>query len=175
MNWKTLSTKIVYRNPFLKIIEKIILRSDKTKGNYYILERPNFVVIIAQDKKNNFYLVSQFRVAIEKKAWEFSMGCIDQGEIPIQAAKRELKEETGLTAKKWKNLGQLDQAKGIMTSNFHIFLAKDLTLGKTNHEAGEIDMKVKKFTPEKLKQMILDGTLNCSITLSAYLKYILKI
>jgi 8-oxo-dGTP pyrophosphatase MutT (NUDIX family) len=97
--YKTLSKKIMYKSEFLTVREDQILNGNK-KGIYSVIFRngKGGISVIAKDKKGDFYLVKQWRYPINKEAIEFVAGKIDKNETPLQAAKRELFEETGLTS-----------------------------------------------------------------------------
>lgn len=164
--WQTLDSKIEYQNPFWQARKDRVIRPDGEKSNYYVLERGDYVMIIAFDQKNqNIYLVRQWRYPLNEHSWEIPAGFIDKNETPLEAAKRELREETGLKAEKWRNLGQGYVSPGLTKQAYYIFLAEELTSGEKQLEGSEKDMIVKAVPLAKIDQMILLGELRDGTTI----------
>jgi ADP-ribose pyrophosphatase len=81
------------------------------------------------DDRKRVLLVRQYRLPAERYLWELPAGSVDEGEKPLQTAKRELKEETGYHAKSWKKLTSFFPSPGFLTEKMTIFLATGLTAG----------------------------------------------
>ncbi len=125
--YKTLSSKIVYQNlPWLRVREDQILHPDGRPGLYSVVETVEAAFIVAVNGQQEVYLVRQFRYPTQELGWEVSSGGIDAGEQPLQAAKRELQEEMGLSAAKWTALGAYHAVNGYANTRSHFFLAQDL-------------------------------------------------
>jgi 8-oxo-dGTP pyrophosphatase MutT (NUDIX family) len=106
--WKKLSSRIAYTNPWMTIREDKVIRPDGKKGIYGLMLAPGpsvFVIALTKDKK--IYLVKQFRYTFQKPSWELPAGNAGKDK-PLAAAKRELWEETGLTANHWKLFGKTE-------------------------------------------------------------------
>lgn len=164
--WQKLSSKIVYQNPYWTISEDRVIKPSNTKGYYYIVKADDFVSVIALEKdKKHIHLVRLYRYPISKNSWELVEGLIDNGETPLQAAKRELKEESGFRAKRFTKIGFNYLGNGLTDQGFHIFVAYDLTPGEPELEDGEQDMISKKFSIKEVNQMIVAGKITDSPTI----------
>lgn len=103
-----------------------------------IVRHPGGAAVVAIDKKQRICLLKQFRYACNAWVWEIPAGKIDNQEEPLLTAKRELQEEAGRTAGKWRSLGQMISSPGVFTEVVHCFLATELSVCETGHEAEEL-------------------------------------
>ena len=167
--WRTLKTKIVYQNPYWKAIDYTVIQPDKVKSNYYVVDTNDFVSIIPIDNKKETYLVRQWRYPIKQNSWENPQGLMDRNEKPLTAAKRELLEETGLTAKKWiKVKHKIYTSNGFVTQGFYIFIARELTMQKSKRDGTENDMIVKKSPLSQVYKMIGQGKIDDGPTIISF-------
>lgn len=167
---KITSQQEVYRCHRFHVTEEVA--SDKTG---FTLERSvvrhrGAAVMLAVDEDDNILLVRQYRLPVDRKLWELPAGTVDQGEKPLATAKRELMEETGYSAAKWKKLIGYYPSPGFMDEKMTIYLATDLTAGDAAPMADE-RIETKWFTKKKLKQMIRKGRIQDSKTLVGYLMW----
>lgn len=172
--WKTLSTKIVYQNKWMKVREDEVMRPDGEKGEYGVVEKDPFVLIIpfVGDK---IALVEQFRYPVQARSWEFPAGHKDQSNEDIKKAGiRELQEETGLLACNLKKIGTLWLAPGHHTQQCIVFVGKECKWGERKLENSEKDMITKFFTLKELKRMVSKGIIKDSPTVAALGLYLLK-
>lgn len=132
---KIISTKHIYTSRYFKVLQKIIERNGKTFTKDFI-ERNDTAVIIPYTNTNEIYMESQFRDALGKLSLEVVAGQVEEGEDPFEAAKKELREEAGLTAKTWHKLAVWDLSVN-MKGKTHIFAATDLLQGENNLEIDE--------------------------------------
>lgn len=99
--WKKIKSKIVHKNSWFSIYKDDVINPNGKPGKYYYSHGHDAIAVIAEDKNNNLYLVGQTRYPIGNQySWEVIGGGIEKGETLLAAAKRELKEETGLEASK---------------------------------------------------------------------------
>jgi len=135
--WKITSSKVKYENPWISVREDRVIQIDGKPGLFGIVTVSPGVSVLAVDADYNVYLTRQFRYAMEQECLEAIGGVKDQGEDWIQTARRELKEESGITAAKWTDLGPLDPLTSIISVRARLFLAEDLTLGERNLDGNE--------------------------------------
>jgi ADP-ribose pyrophosphatase len=135
--WIVTNSRIVYQNPWIRVREDKVIRPDKKPGVFGVVEQIGGVSVIPMDKKGSVYLTKEYHYAVERITIEAVSGSIDGKETKLQAAKRELKEETGFTAKKWTYLGVVDPLTTILVSPNYMYLAEDLMEGEDEQEGTE--------------------------------------
>ncbi|NOQ68013.1 NUDIX domain-containing protein [Patescibacteria group bacterium] len=174
-NWKTIRSKTAFKCKYMKIIEEDFMVPGGKKYKYYILKRNDYVIVLAKEK-NYLYLIKQYRYTTKSKLLQVVAGAIEKGETPLQAAKKELKEEAGIKAKKFKKLGWFYAYYGCSNQRAHIFLAEDLELGKQKPDELEKEggIKVVKLKISEVKRMIKSGKINDVDTISAFGLFMLK-
>src|SRR5579871_2116505 len=101
---KTISSEEKYRTPIFWVTEDKAVDPDGFEIKRAIVQHAGSAVMMAVDERNRVLLVRQYRLPARASMWELPAGRLDPGESPLKAAKRELKEETGYQAKKWKKL-----------------------------------------------------------------------
>lgn len=106
-----------------------------------VVKHPGAAVILARNSEGKILLIRQFRLPLRKQLWELPAGRIDAGETSLQAARRELKEETGYRAKKWKRIFEFYPSPGFCDEKMTAFLAEELTLGECDPEPYELIQK----------------------------------
>lgn len=137
--WKTVSSRTAYQNSWITVREDQVIRPDGKPGIYGVVETRIATGVVALTPKNEIYLVGQFRYPTQEYSWEIIEGGTDPGENPLEAAKRELREEAGLIAAVWNKLGG-----EIHLSNCHsseiglLYIAQELTITECSPEATEI-------------------------------------
>lgn len=168
-NWKTLSSREIYRNQWLSLREDKVIRPDGKEGIYSVISGayPG-VFIVPVDSEGNTYLVLQERYTTQNESWEVVAGGSDGEEYEI-AARRELLEESGLEAE---NLTKILECYPLNGSSDHralIYIATGLT--KVTDQLDEIDgiMSVRKVPLIETKQMILRGEITDGLTITALL------
>ena len=167
--WQTLSSRIVYRNPWLTVREDQVIRPDGEKGIYSVVEMQPSCGVVAINEHDHIALVSQWRYPHDKLSLEIPTGGAVKGEIPLDAAKRELAEETGLVANDWRPLGTIDNGNGATTDVAHIFLAKDLTAGPLVRQGDEhVELEWMQF--DEAVQSVLSGDITESVSVASILK-----
>ena len=167
---KTVSSKEVYRCRLFHVTEEVARDKTGFTIERSVVRHRGAAVMLAADEKDRVLLVRQYRLPAGKKMWELPAGTLDPGEKPFTTAKRELKEETGLTAKTWKKLAEYYPSPGFVDEKMSVYLATDLTEG----EASPMDderIETRWFTKKELKEMIRKGRIQDSKTLVAYLMW----
>jgi len=174
-SWKTISKEYVYTDERMKVRRDKVEKSDGFSGTYTLIEKDDFVLVIPKigDK---FYLVEQDRYPIMSRSLEFVEGGIetDIGETPEQAADRELLEEVGISDAKMTLLGHHWLANGHHTQGCYVFLAEGGEISNYQREQSESDMETLTLTEAEIKEKIIDGTIEDTSTVAAFMLYQLK-
>ncbi len=137
--WETLSTRLVYDNPWIRVREDAVLHPDGQPGIYGVVHFKNLAIgIVAIDAEGYVHLVGQYRYPLNRYSWEIPEGGCPEGEEPLQAAQRELLEETGLQAREWKLIGEADLSNSVSDERALYFLATGLTQGEAAPEGSEV-------------------------------------
>ncbi|HEV7655366.1 MAG TPA: NUDIX hydrolase [Mycobacteriales bacterium] len=166
---RQLSTREVYRNPWLSLREDEVRRPDGSDGVYSVVDKPDFALVIPAEA-GGFHLVEQYRYPVGGRFWEFPQGTAAGGAVlpPAELARAELAEETGLRAGSLVQLGHLHCAYGMSSQGFDVFLATDLTPGPTAREVTEQDMRQRLVGRDEFEEMIRTGRITDDSTLAAY-------
>lgn len=169
--WKTLNKKEVYDNPWIKVEEHQVLNPSGNKGIYGKVHFKNRAIgIIPLDEQGNTWLVGQHRYVVDAWSWEIPEGGGSIHEDVLEAAKRELQEETGLTAIYWTALATVYLSNSVSDEAGYIFLAEGLTEGKAFREETEADMQIKKIPLQNAVAMVLQGQITDSLSMIGLLK-----
>lgn len=145
-----------YQNPWIKVREDQVVHLNGKAGIFGVVEMKNGVTVLAMDKTGFVYLTREFHYAIGKNIFELVSGGIEKNETPLDSAKRELAEELGIKAKNWKSFGQTDPFTTVVKSTSHLFLATELSFGKSNQEEVE-NVKMVKMKFGKVVEMVMDS------------------
>ena len=138
------------------------------KINRSVVRHAGSAVMMAVDKKKRILLVRQYRLPADDYLWELPAGRLDPGEKPLQAAKRELAEETGYSARKWTKLASFWVSPGYVEERMTIFLATDLTEGEATPMDDE-RIETRWFKRKEVADMIATGKLEDAKTMVGYL------
>ncbi|HEX5170766.1 MAG TPA: NUDIX hydrolase [Cyclobacteriaceae bacterium] len=173
--WTTLSGEVKYDNKWIKVTEYQVINPGGGKGIYGKVHFKNSAIgVIPLDHENNTWLVGQFRYALNEYSWEIPEGGAPVGEDPMEAAKRELKEETGLTANRMTLLTKLHTSNSVTDEVGYVFLAEDLEHGDNELEETEADLKVKKMPLAEAIDMVVRGEITDSMSMIGLLSLGLK-
>ncbi len=132
-----------------------------------VVRHAGSAVMMAVDEKKRILLVRQYRLPADKYLWELPAGKLDPGEKPLQAAKRELAEETGYRAKKWSKLVSFWPSPGYVGEKMTIFLATDLTAGEATPMDDE-RIETRWFAKKELAEMIRTGKIEDGKTMIGF-------
>lgn len=168
--WTTLSTQKIYENRWIKVDEHQVLNPAGGNGIYGTVHFKNKAIgIVPIDEQGNTWLVGQWRYTLNARSWEIPEGGGPLDGDPLESAKRELKEETGLTAARWKLIVRTHLSNSVSDEEGFIFLAEGLTQGKSELEDTEADMKTWKLPFREALQMVIDGRITDSLTMMGLL------
>ncbi len=159
-NWKTLSSKIDYKNKYWEIWKDEVEFPDGKTGTFYVRRKSPFSVVIPMSADKKLHLVKQFRYHIKNISLEFPMGFVE-GKNPYDTAVIELEEEMGMKADKLIELGWYWYGPGTTDQKCYVYLATDLEQGESKPEEGEffeyVDSTFEEMGQLISQRKILDG------------------
>lgn len=168
MSIRTLSSREIYRNPWLRLREDQIERSNGSPGIYGVVDKDDCAVIIPIEG-DMIYLIEQFRYTIQERALELPQGGWEMADVdPEELARGELREETGLVAASMTHLGTMWIAYGFAKQRQHVYLATGLTQAETDPDPEEHDLTLHSRSVAEFEQMLLDGTIQDVCTIGAW-------
>lgn len=171
--WRTVSSRRVYENPWISVREDQVVRPDGERGIYGVVHYKNVAVGVLAVEDDHVYLVGQYRYPLEMYSWEIPEGGCPEGEEPLRAAQRELKEETGLEARKWHRLGEAFLSNSVADEYAVWFLATELVPGQVRPEGTE-RIEVRRVPLREALDMALDGGITDALSIVALTSYALK-
>ena len=138
-------------------INKFLL-PNSMEVEFGIIRHPGAALVVPITQSGEVIILRQYRFACSRRILEFPAGTLEEGESPLASIKREIQEESGYSAKRWDNLGEMLPCPGYSDETIHLFLARDLTKleNKPEGDADE-DIEILKIAPRKLNQIIASG------------------
>jgi 8-oxo-dGTP pyrophosphatase MutT (NUDIX family) len=125
--WTRHDSAVVHANPWFRVERDTVTRPDGAAGEYYVVRSSPAVFVVACDPVGRVALVALHRYTVDTPSLEVPAGSVDPGERPLDAARRELAEETGLSATSWRQVGLLHPANGLLAEDDYVFVASELT------------------------------------------------
>jgi 8-oxo-dGTP pyrophosphatase MutT (NUDIX family) len=164
------SSECLHRDEFVEMRLDEIVKPDGEPGRYATMRMRPGVAALPLDAEGFVYLVRMFRYAVGKECVEVVQGMVDEGEDERGAARRELREELGIEAQVWADLGLVDAITSQVFSPARVFLARGLEFGKTDREGSE-KMQTVKVKFDEAVRMVMDGEItqgtSCVLILKA--------
>ena len=167
--WTITDSKTVYKNPWINVREDKVIRPDGKEGIFGVVEMKPGVSVLPIDDEGSVYLIKEYHYAVECETVEAVSGGIDKGEAKEEAAKRELKEETGIIANEWIDLGAIDPFTTVVVSPNYLFLARGLEFSKAGPEGTE-NIKVIKTSLEEAIKLVMGSKITHGATTTLILK-----
>ena len=171
-NWTIKDTEKIYENDFFTVYEDKVIEPDGKDGTYATIKLPPGVGILPIDDEGFIYMTKQFRYSAGRETLEVVAGSVEDEE-PIEAAKRELKEELGITAEEVNELGKIELDNSIIKNEILLFTARGLGFGKPDRESSEEIETVKiqfRDAVEKVFNDEIAHSLSCALLLKAWVK-----
>jgi len=170
-----ISSKVVYQGPLFRVLHDKLLEPGGKPSERDVIRHNGSVVILAVDKsksKKDPYIVMehQYRHAAQQYLWELPAGKLEPGEDPLAGAQRELEEETGYRARKWKPLVEYYGSPGFLGESMKVFLAEGLLAGDAHPEDDE-DIEFRLVKLSNIVEMIEKGAIKDGKTLCSVLLY----
>lgn len=153
---KTISTRHIFEGKIIDVWVDQVQLPDGREGSREIVKHEGAVGILAMDEENNVWMVRQYRKPVERVLLEIPAGTLYHQEDPLECARRELREETGFSAKKWDKILSYFSAPGFCNEALHLFIATDLVAGETSLDGDEFLEAVKVPLPQAY-ELIFQG------------------
>jgi len=168
--WETLSSKEIYDNKWIKVVQHEVLNPNKNEGIYTIVHFKNIAIgIIPLDENYNTWIVGQYRYPLKQYSWEIIEGGGLHDIDPLDSAKRELLEEAGIKATKWSKIQEMHLSNSVSDEVAIIYLAQNLKFGESEPEDTEL-LEIRKLPFKEVYQMVMDGFITDSMSVAGILK-----
>lgn len=168
--WTTLKSEKIYDSPWIGLTKHDILNPNGNPGTYSVVHFKNLAIgILPLDQEMNTWIVGQYRYPIDQYSWEIPEGGGKRDVPPLDSAKRELLEETGITANKWTKIQEMYLSNSASDEFCILYVAQDLSFGEAQPEDDE-QLEVRKIHFDELYRMVCDGEITDSLTVSIVLK-----
>jgi 8-oxo-dGTP pyrophosphatase MutT (NUDIX family) len=168
--WQIKNKKRIYDNPWIELTHFEVLNYAEKPGIYGKIHFKNIAIgILPLDDKMNTWIVGQYRFPLDQYSWEIPEGGGKIGINPLFSAQRELKEETGIVAKEWKEVLRLHTSNSVSDELGIIYLAKGLSFFEAEPDEDE-DLCIRKIPFSQLVEMVMKGEITDSLSVAAVLK-----
>jgi 8-oxo-dGTP pyrophosphatase MutT (NUDIX family) len=168
--WVRLSRRVAYENAWIRVDHDDVSRPDGAPGIYGVVHFKNRAIgVIPIDARDRVLLVGQYRYPLDLYSWEIPEGGAPHGEDPLEAAKRELREETGFTAEVWTKLGVAHLSNSVTDEEAVYFLAERLVPGVAEPEGTE-QLQLRWVELAEALAMIARGEITDAISVMALLR-----
>jgi 8-oxo-dGTP pyrophosphatase MutT (NUDIX family) len=171
--WETVSTRVVYDNPWIKVREDEVVRPDGRPGIYGVVHFKNVAVGVLAVEAGEVYLVGQYRYTLERYSWEIVEGGCAEGEDVLDAARRELEEEAGLRARNWVRMGEAHLSNSVSDELAVWYLATGLEECERRPEGTE-RLQVRRVPVEEALRMALAGEITDALSMLALMQLSLR-
>jgi 8-oxo-dGTP pyrophosphatase MutT (NUDIX family) len=168
--WRTLTSREVYENPWIRLREDAVVRPDGEEGIYGVVHFKNVAIGILAVEDDFIYLVGQYRYTLGRYSWEIPKGGCPENEDLLNGAQRELAEETGLRAARWDVMGEAYLSNSVTDERAVWFMATGLTEGES-HPEGTEQLMVRRVPFEQALRMALTGEITDALSLLAIMHY----
>ncbi|CAN5203497.1 hypothetical protein BH10CYA1_BH10CYA1_49320 [soil metagenome] len=169
--WQTKKTRFIYENPWIKVREDDVIQPDGKPGIYGVVHFKNTAIgVLPIDEDDKICLVGQYRYPIGTYSWEIPEGGCAEGEEHLEAAKRELVEETGMVAANWTRIGTSYLSNSVSDELAVFYLATGLTRGEPNPEGTE-QLAYNHVSFDQALDMVMQGEITDALSVLAITRY----
>lgn len=167
--FRLIDSNEVYKNPWISVREDQVIRPGGSPGVFGVVTMRPGSTVLALDKDLNVFLTREYKYGVARETLELMSGGIDEGETPLEAAKRELREELNLEAKVWVDLGVVDPFTTVVSSPNYLFLAMELSAAVGVLDEGET-LQIEKVPIADVVQMVESSKITHSASCILILK-----
>ena len=170
--WKVLRSEYLFRRPWLTARrDEVQLPDGRINPEYYVLEYPDWVNIIAITTDGHYVMERQYRHGAGRTDYELPCGVMEAGETPLEAARRELLEETGYTGGEWHELMTLSPNSSAMTNYSHTFVAVGVEKTGQQHLDATEDLTVHLLTRDEVFDLVMNGGMIQALMVAPLLRH----
>ena len=171
--WRVLkSTPLLNLGPWLNVRQEVVELPNGTQiPAWFVMDFPNWVNVIAITKEGDFVMIDQYRHALGETHYELVAGVVDEGETPLQAAMRELSEETGYEGGEWQSFMQLSPNPTNHTNMSYTFLVTGVEKMREPHQEPSEDIHVHILTCDEVLQLLTSGEIIQALHAAPLWKY----
>lgn len=168
--WKTLTQQDVYENRWIRVSHREVLNPAGGAGIYGVVHFKNIAVgVVPLDETNHTWLVGQYRYTLNRYSWEIPEGGCPAGESTLEAARRELLEETGISAAEWIPILDMHISNSVTDEYGVAYVARGLSFGHAEPEETE-DLRVRRLPFDEVYRMVMDGEITDTLSMVAVMK-----
>lgn len=172
LKWEIISSEYLIQRPWLTARRDAVrLPNDTVCEEYYVLEYPDWINVIAETVDGQILIERQYRHGHQSVNFEICAGVIESGETPLQAAQRELYEETGYTGGEWTELMTIAPNPGSQTNLCHCFLARGVEKTSRQHLDRTENIEVYTYTKTEVRKMLQRGEFLQAMMVAPLWKY----
>lgn len=169
-SWKTINSEVKFETPWITVTKHEVINPAGNPGVYGVVTFKNLAIgVLPLDQNYNTWLVGQWRYPLKKYSWEIPEGGGALDIEPLISAKRELKEETGIVAKKYTEIANMHTSNSATTEYAILFVAQELEFQEAEPEESE-DLQLKKLPFSEAYEMVMNGSITDSLSMVAILK-----
>ena len=168
--WKTLDSRLIYENEWIRLREDRVIRPDGNPGIYGVVETRIATGTVAITEDNQVYLVGQYRYPTNHYSWEIVEGGTDGDESALEAAQRELHEEAGLVAKEWRQLGAEIHLSNCFSSEVcYLYIARGLTQVESRPDGTE-KLQVRRLPFKEAVSLVHSGEIKDAVSIMGLMR-----
>jgi ADP-ribose pyrophosphatase len=152
--WQIVKSAEVYRDPWIAVRKDDVIRPDGKPGTHSVVTLKSGVTVLAMDDADNVFLTEEFHYGVGRVTIEAVSGGIEPGENPLETAQRELREELGIEAAEWVDLGVVDPFTASVVSPTRLYLARKLQFGEPTPDGTEQIRRVKLSLADAVQKVL---------------------
>lgn len=163
-------TREIFRGRYIRVVSRDVVLPNRRRATLSVVEHPGAVAIVPVFDNGDVALIRQFRPSINEELYEIPAGTLEPGEAPLATARREIVEETGHKARRWKKIAEFYTAPGFCTELMHVYVARGLSPAFANGDADEI-IRVERVPLARALELVRRGKVRDAKSIVGLLVY----